>query len=254
MIKQSILGFAVALGMLSLPAFAQTQASPESAILQKLKAANPSIEYAQPRPSPIKGVYAVQVKGGPTLYVAADGQHMIVGDVMTIGAGGFARYEDPQLAEDRKKAMAAIDVKDTIAFKPKGETKKVVYVFTDVDCGYCRKLHSQMNEYEEDGRKYKGYNDLGIEVRYLAYPRAGVGSVSAQKLVSAWCSDNPQDALTKLKNNQAIENKTCNNPVAAQFGLGGQLGVSGTPSIFTLDGQVLPGYVPPADLAARLGL
>jgi thiol:disulfide interchange protein DsbC len=254
MIRTSLLGLAVTLGMLSLPVLAQGQNSAQTTILQSLKAANPNVEYGQPRVSPITGVYSVQVKGGPVLYVAADGKHMIVGDVMTIGANGFARYEDPQLIEDRKKAIASINVKDTIAFKPKGETKKVVYVFTDVDCGYCRKLHSQMNEYVEDGQKFKGYNDLGIEVRYLAYPRAGIGSASAQKLISAWCADNPQDALTKLKNNQAVENKTCENPVAAQFGLGGQLGVSGTPSIFTLDGQVLPGYVPPADLAQTLGL
>jgi thiol:disulfide interchange protein DsbC len=241
-------------GVMSVSAWAQLKDDAIEIITKNLKQANPDIEFSTPRPSPIQGVYAVQFRGGPMVYVGADGKHMFVGDLMSITPAGFARYEDPVALEERKRVIAAINPKDSIIFKPKTETRKVVYVFTDVDCGYCRKLHSQINGYSENGRTFPGYNDLGIEIRYLAFPRAGEESGSAKKLQNAWCADNPQDALTKLKNNQSVPTKTCTNPVVTQYRLGGELGVSGTPSMFTLDGQVIPGYIPPIELAEKLGL
>ena len=95
---------------------------------------------------------------------------------------------------------------------------------------------------------------MGIEVRYLAYPRAGIGSRSYQKIVSAWCSDDPNGAITRLKAGEEIPDSTCTNPVAGQFELGGQVGVSGTPAIVLEDGRLLPGYMPAEDLAKTIGI
>jgi thiol:disulfide interchange protein DsbC len=96
------------------------------------------------------------------------------------------------------------------------------------------------------------YNDKGIEVRYLAYPRAGVGSESFNKAVSVWCSDDPKDAITKAKRGEEVPTKQCENPVKDQFELGQQMGVRGTPSLVLESGQMIPGYVPADRLVQML--
>ena len=144
----------------------------------------------------------------------------------------------------RKDLMAAVDSKDAWVFKPAGKTKAVVSVFTDVDCGYCRKLHAEVPR----------LNELGVEVRYLAYPRAGIGSASYNTIVSAWCADDRGTALTDAKAGKTIAAKTCVNPVAEQFQLGQEVGVTGTPAIVTDSGKLLPGYMPADVLAQTLGL
>lgn len=228
--------------------------SVEETILENLHKARPDINFGQPRPSMIKGLYQVQVPGGPILYVTPEGDKFIAGEIFGIDSTGFSKLEDPFVIEERKKALASLDGKSSINFKPKGKAKAVVYVFTDVDCGYCRKLHSQMHAYDEGGQQKPGYNDLGIEIRYLAYPRAGIPSPSADKLISAWCAKDKLAAMTKLKADESVPNATCENPVAQQFQLGGQLGVNGTPALFLPDGKLMPGYLPPEDLARTLGI
>ena len=123
-------------------------------------------------------------------------------------------------------------------------TKTHINVFTDVDCGYCRKLHQEIAD----------INKLGIEVRYLAYPRQGLGTETHRRIASAWCADNPNEALTTLKQGGQIPNKQCDNPIAGQYELGQQVGVTGTPAIVTADGRLLPGYMPAPKLAEALGL
>ena len=122
--------------------------------------------------------------------------------------------------------------------------KTAITVFTDIDCGYCRKLHQEVPE----------LNRLGIEVRYLAYPRAGLESESYDKIVSAWCADDQRLALTRAKTGKKIESRDCKNPVAQHFALGGAVGVTGTPSIIFEDGRLLPGYLPAERLAQQLGI
>jgi len=217
--------------------------SPEETIVAKLQQARPDIKVDSVRPSPIPGLYQARVGGG-TLLVTAEGDKMIVGEIYNIEANGIAKWEDPALVAERKKMLATVNPNDAIAFKPTGKTKAVVYVFTDVDCGYCRKLNSEM----------ASYNQLGIEVRYLAFPRAGVPSPSAEKLVTAWCSKDKQKALTMLKQDQDVPKLTCANPVAAQFELGGRLGVNGTPAIWMPSGELKPGYLPADVLAKELGI
>src|SRR5690606_11876924 len=150
--------------------------------------ARPDISFGTPRPSVIKGLYQVQVPGGPVIFVTPEGDKFIAGEMFGIDAGGFSKIEDPYVIDERNKALAGLNPKDSINFKPKGKAKAVVYVFTDIDCGYCRKLHSQMHTYTEAGEEKPGYNDLGIEIRYLAYPRAGIPSPPADKLISTWCA------------------------------------------------------------------
>ena len=139
------------------------------------------------------------------------------------------------------KLLSKLSADDTLNFPPE-EVKHVVYAFTDVDCGYCRVLHENI----------EGYKAAGIEIRYLAYPRAGIDSKTYKKMVSAWCSDDPNEAIGLLKRGKSIKQASCENPVEDQFELGKKMRISGTPALILEDGQVIPGFVPPARLKAAL--
>lgn len=193
--------------------------------------------------SGMPGIYKVQVANGPLLYTSADGQHFIAGDLYEITHKGFVNLTEFERADDRVKLLADVSRKDLIIFSPEKKAKDYVTVFTDIDCGYCRKLHNEVPK----------LNELGIEVRYMAYPRAGIGSKSYKKIVTAWCADDPAKALTDMKQGKVMSLNVCeNNPVTKQFNLGQLLGVSGTPAIITSSGQLLPGYMPAEKLAAAL--
>jgi thiol:disulfide interchange protein DsbC len=217
--------------------------SPEETIAATLTQAFPKHPVTAIRPSPIAGLYSVQI-GGSEVLVTADATKFIQGEIFNLSAGGISKWEDPALVAERKKLLATVNPNDSINFKATGPTKAVVYVFTDVDCGYCRKLNSEMAE----------YNRLGIEIRYLAFPRAGIPSPSADKLITAWCSKDKQAVMTKVKEGQDVPNATCSNPVAAQFDLGGRIGVNATPALWMPDGEIKLGYLPPAQLAKALGI
>lgn len=230
----------LSLALLSLVTFVRGAAADETE--DKLRAAIaklvPTAKVDAVAPSPVPGLYEVVV--GPTLwYVTEDGQFLIDGDVWDIAKR--VNLSESKLDEARAKAIAAIDEKDMIVFSPEHPKYKVT-VFSDIDCGYCRKLHNQI----------KDYMDAGIAIRYLLYPRAGVHSASYQKAVSSWCADDRQAALTKAKSGQPIENKTCDNPIQQQMALGRSLGVTGTPTLVLESGQVIPGYVPPKKLSEML--
>ena len=189
-------------------------------------------------------MYRTTVVGGPTIYISEDGKHFFTGDVFAVGETGITNIAEQELEGDRKEAIEALKTDDMIVFSP-SETKAYVYVFTDVDCYYCQKLHKEV----------PALKDLGVEVRYLAYPRAGVGSPAFRKMASAWCADDAQDALTRLKLGQDIPDNVCDgNPVTDQYKLGGRLGVTGTPALITAEGELIPGYLPADKLAKRLGL
>ena len=117
-------------------------------------------------------------------------------------------------------------------------------VFTDVDCSYCRKLHSEIAE----------YNRLGIRVRYVFYPRSGPGTESWRKAEAVWCSSDRQAALTLAKSGKELPvNASCGpTPVARTYALGQELGMRGTPGIFTEHGDYFAGYYGPERLLQKL--
>lgn len=187
----------------------------------------------------VPGLYEV-VLGGQVLYLSEDGRFAIQGDMVDLGSR--VNLTENRRGELRGKAIEAVGESNMVVFAPEGPVKHTVTVFTDIDCGYCRKMHSQIAD----------YNKEGIKIRYLWFPREGIGSESYSKAVAVWCADNRQDALTRAKRGENIEQKTCDNPVQAQYELGQKLGVRGTPSLILEDGEMLPGYVPPTQLAELL--
>ncbi len=221
-------------------------AAPDPAdVRKKLAQIRPDLPIREVRTSQLPGFYEVVLMQGTVLFVNEDMNYFVAGDLYRIEANRFVNVSEEGRSRVRKSLIDEVDESDMVIFSPQeGLTKASVTVFTDVDCGYCRKLHKEVPE----------LNRLGIEVRYLAYPRAGIGSDSYNKMVSAWCADNPQLALTRSKLGQAIEEKTCENPVAAEYELGNKVGVTGTPAIVYEDGTLLPGYLPARELARRLGV
>ncbi len=181
-------------------------------------------------PAPVEGWYEV-VLGSDVVYVSNDGRYLMNGDLIEIG-------QRRNLTDERRTALykAAIDEVDEssmIVYAPK-QVKHTVTIFTDIDCPYCRKLHKEM----------QSYLDAGIKVRYLAFPRAGVGSDSYEKAVSVWCAKDPAQAMTLAKNGEKVESRSCTSPVDQHLALVRQLGVNATPTIFLEDGRRVPGYVP----------
>jgi thiol:disulfide interchange protein DsbC len=212
-------------------------------LMDKLKVAAPQLPVIEVYATPVAGIFAIDLEGGQTLYGTQDGKHLFSGDLYSVGDGIYNLAEERR-AVKRKKLLDGVPREEMVVFSPAGETKDYVSVFTDVDCGYCRKLHQEMAD----------INALGIEVRYLAYPRAGIGTPTYGKIVSAWCAKSPAEAITALKAGLTIPSAECDNPVAKQYELGQQVGVTGTPAIVTSDGRLLPGYMPAKRLAEAVGL
>ncbi|WP_339339483.1 DsbC family protein [uncultured Oceanicoccus sp.] len=218
----------------------------QQAIRKSFKASRPSLTLQSINSSAIEGLYEVQIANGPVLYSTPDGKHFVLGDLFATTSGGFINLAEQARESGRTELMATVSVDDMIIFAPKDQPSKAeIVVFTDVDCFYCQKFHQEIPD----------LNRLGIEVRYLAYPRAGIGSDSYKKIASAWCADDRQAAMTKLKARQRIPYDICpDNPVEAQMKLGKQMGVSGTPALVTTTGRLMPGYMPALQLASALGI
>ena len=214
-------------------------------IRQKILEARPDLPISRVTASKLEGFYEVLVQGGMILYVDESGNHFFAGDLFYVRPDGFVNATEVARVDERRELLKSLDEAEMVVFSPAPELVKTsITVFTDIDCGYCRKLHQEVPE----------LNKLGIAVRYLAYPRAGVGSESYDKAVSAWCADNPQLALTRAKSGQEIEQATCENPVAAQYALGDSFGVTGTPAVVYENGTLQSGYLPADEMAKRLGI
>ncbi|MEE9412619.1 MAG: DsbC family protein [Methylococcales bacterium] len=188
--------------------------------------------------TPLPGLYEVMI-GPRVFYTSEDGRYLFQGSMIDLETR--QDLTEIKVASARVKAVKEIGYEKMIRFGSE-TSKHEVFVFTDIDCGYCRKLHNQVNDYIKKG----------IAINYLFYPRAGIGSESYDKAVSVWCSGDRKDALTKSKNGLVLDKKTCENPVKKHHQLGQLLEVRGTPMIITETGESIPGYVPPDKLITIL--
>ena len=230
---------ALTLGLSLISGGVATAASVEDAtkklndiLVETFKSAPDSIGESQ-----IPGLYQVMY-GTEIVYLSADGQYFISGDLLNLKT----RENLSEVAQRSVRKRIVDELGTTpVTFKAKNE-KHVLRVFTDIDCGYCAKLHREMEQ----------INANGITIEYLAFPRAGIGSPSYDKIVSVWCADDQQAAMTKSKARQSVQSKTCKNPIQAQYELGQSLGVNGTPALLTESGQLIPGYEQADRLIAML--
>lgn len=228
--------YAVVFSFLVSPVFAA------DADLSRVKAALvksfPDAANGSLRPSPVTGLYEL-VMGAQVYYVSADGKHLFLGDMVEVRTR--ANLTENAREKISVQLLNEINESDMVVLAPK-EIRHTITVFTDVDCSYCARLHLDVPE----------LNRRGVKVRYLLYPRAGIGSETYRRSVAAWCAADRAKAVGIAKSGGRLEMKTCTNPVERHYQLGERLGVSGTPTIYLENGRKIPGYVPPAQLLALI--
>jgi thiol:disulfide interchange protein DsbC len=258
MVTKSLLGAALVFASVTSVVFAMGESkTPENnsvmlpraqtfdgqALANKLTASL-GMKVSSVKPSAMPGVVEVITDQG-LFYASADGKFLLHGKMYGLG-NDVTNLTEESLAQVRIDGMQKFE-KDMIVFAAKNE-KHVVTVFTDITCGYCRKMHDQIDD----------YNDKGITVRYLAYPRAGVKDRTGQysqgfkDLRSIWCHEDPKTALTKAKTGSSVAQRICQKPIEDEFYFGRQVGVSGTPAIMLANGMMVPGYQDPSKLFTLL--
>lgn len=216
--------------------------TPDARAVQAVLSLNPRVEVEQVGAAPLPG-FREAIVAGQVVYVSDDGRYLFLP-----GSGGalFDVEAKKNLSEDamasmRTQLLKTIPVSERIVFAP-AKPKYTVTVFTDVECGYCRKLHSEIAE----------YNRQGIAIEYLAFPRMGIGSDDYKKMVAVWCAPDRRKALTDAKNDRAPPMRSCKTSVNQQYDVGQRVGLTGTPMILTAEGVQLGGYLPPAALREAL--
>ena len=193
------------------------------------------------RPDTIRAVVPERIYeasvDGQVFYITAEGDYLFSGELYDLQAR--VNLTERSRNQQRLSQLQQLPESELITYRAKGDEKHVITIFTDIDCGYCRRLHRGMDE----------MNELGITVHYLAFPRSPVGTASFNKSVSVWCADDPAQAMTDAKlNNRVVDANCASAPVAKHQQLGRQLGVTGTPAILLENGTLIPGYLPPGRL------
>lgn len=212
----------------------------EAAIRARMAAMFPQDAVTSVAKTPLAGLYEVML-GASLFYMTGDGRYVIRGDLIDLTEK--TNISDHRRAQARSQVFAELDRSELIEFLPKaGKPVETLYVYTDIDCGYCRKMHLEVDK----------LTAAGIAVSYLAFPRTGLRGASFDKAAAVWCADDRQQALTDAKAGKEVVSQKCDSPVAEQFNLGQAMGVSGTPAVYTAAGASVGGYVPAVELIKRL--
>ena len=227
----------------SLVIFSLTILSDEYEIKEKISSIlPPGTQIESIEQSDFPDIYKVYYGDIQPLYVSKDGKYFLYGDMFQISSSKIINLTATDITKRPMQLMKDIAKDELISFLSKNESYSVT-VFTDVDCGYCRKLHKEI----------KDYNKKGISIHYAAFPRSGIGTESFSKMVTAWCSEDPKQSITNLKNGDNLKLNFCDSqPVAKHYAIGQKLGISGTPAIISEDGELYPGYFSPKDLLDKL--
>ena len=203
---------------------------------QALAKSMPNVKVSRITATPIEGMYEVIV-GTQVVYMSVDARYMIEGDLFDLNTKRNMSEEAKSVI--RLAAIEKLGADKMLVYKPE-KVKNTVTVVTDIDCPYCRRLHSEIPDYIK--------ND--IQVRYIFMPLKGAADM--KKTVSVWCAEDQQRALDTAKSGGKVEEKTCDNPIKEHLALARELGVRGTPAILLEDGRLLPGYVPIDKLVAEI--
>jgi thiol:disulfide interchange protein DsbC len=236
--KKRIAALGLLLSGVLVTGYLVAEQSVEKVVRASLSNAIPAAAIDQISPSPVDGISEVLV-GMNVFYVSNDGKYVFEGKLIDLDTR--MDLTEQRLGKVRLQTLAGVDEDSMIVF-PAEKSRHTITVFTDIDCGYCRKLHNEISD----------YNAQGITVRYLSFPRSGPNTPSFNKAVSVWCADDRNAALTNAKAGKQLPEKDCKNPVQDQFDLGMEMGVAGTPAILMENGALLPGYVPAKRLSQEL--
>ncbi|WP_300270290.1 DsbC family protein [Halomonas sp.] len=227
---------------LALPALAEQDGAERLA--ERLAVNGQAMPVQSVREAPMEGLFEVRLATGERFYSDAEGEHFLVGDLYRNAEQGLVNLTEQARNGERAARLAEVPEAERVIFRgPESEAE--VVVFTDTTCPYCQQLHEEVPR----------LNELGIGVHYLAFPRSGMNGQGARELQQVWCAENPAEAMSAAKRDDSLSGAAdCDNPVEAQYHLGLELGVQGTPAIVLPDGRLVPGYVPAERLAAMLGV
>lgn len=212
--------------------------TPDARAVAAIRELNQQIRIDRVGAAPLAGFREVIV-GGKTLYVSDDGKYLLQGSLYDMSAK--EDLSEVSLSKLRKELLKQVPLSDRIVFAPPNP-RYTLSVFTDIECGYCQKMHSEIAE----------YNKQGIAIQYLAFPRMGLGSPDHKKMIAVWCAADRKQALTAAKSGRPVPMKDCKNPVTMEYDLGQRMGLTGTPMIITANGEQVPGYMPPQALRTYL--
>ncbi len=189
--------------------------------------------------SEVDGWYTIR-KGAIIAYISGDGRYLLQGDMIDLQES--TNLSEESRNEARVKMMAAVPEDQLIVYTP-DTVRHTVSIFTDIDCTFCRRLHSQLQD----------YMDEGIEIRYFLYPRNGPSSESWVKAQNVWCADNRNEALTLAKLDKTFPMHECDSStVSAHYAIGQDVGLRGTPAIVLEDGTLFSGYLPARQLTEAI--
>lgn len=230
---------AASLSLLASPAISAEDSDELAKVRETVSEMFSGIEADDIYASEIDGWYTVR-KGAIIAYISGDGRYLLQGDLIDLTNQTNLSEKDRNSA--RAKMMSGVTDEEVITFTP-DEVRHTISVFTDIDCTFCRRLHSQMDE----------YMDEGIEIRYFLYPRNGPTSESWVKAQEVWCADNRNEALTLAKLEKPFESHECDaSIVSSHYSIGQDVGLRGTPAIVLEDGTLFSGYLPPKQLTEAI--
>ncbi len=218
-----------------------TAAADDPPSLDKLRglveASLPGVAITSVADTPAEGLYELVVDG-TIYYVDSKGEFLIEGNLIQLSSR--ENLTEARLGTLHMSMLADMSEEDMLIYEPDEPTGRSITVFTDISCGFCRRLHADLDQ----------LLDEGVAVRYLLFPRAGLGSPAHQALEDVWCNDNPQEAMTVAKAGGKVESASCANPIESHVALATQVGLRGTPLIYTDSGIRIPGYRDPAELVS----
>lgn len=229
-------------GIMPVHANGDTEAERVEAIREVLIWIRPNLDVEAVKLSPVSNLYEVTLRNGEVIFASADAKFFIPGDLYEATPIGLVNVTEQKRKVTRAGEIAALDEGDMVVFEADGERKATLTVFTDTDCRYCEKWHSEVPR----------LNAMGIAVRYLGFPSSGLDTEGYYQLVYAWCADDRHSALVKAERGDTIPATECVNPIAEQYRLGREFGISGTPAIMLEDGTLLQGFIPAETLATYL--
>jgi len=236
----------LAIGLMGSQAYADTSAA--DAIKARFKVSLPQLNVEAVEQSEASGIYVITLSSGEEMLTNADGSYIFTGDLLAVQPRGIVNISEKNRGKKRIKALAELNDADLVVFQAEGEEKGQVIAFTDTSCGYCQKFHAEVPK----------LNKMGITVKYAAWPRYGLQSPAGKVIADVWCAKDRAAAMTMAKTRRSVDNVIADCDISAlinkQIELGRQVGVKGTPALFTLDGRQVGGYRSAADLAKEFGI
>ncbi len=213
-------------------------------LVGKLRDIRAGVDVGDAHETPIEGLVGVKVGGGNVIYGTPDGRYIVAGDLFALKSSGLVNLTERLRTADRKLLVTTLDPATMITYQP-DDVQAVINVFTDVTCGFCKAFHTYVDE-------LVGH---GVEVRYAAFPRAGIDSHVYRTMVSVWCATDPKDALSKAKRGEPVPELECDgSPVDNHYRIGRAAGIGGTPGILLADGRYIPGFNTVGALLAEVGI